>query len=217
MEMAFRFVLIFAAALSLSAFPVEHRHLHGRCIGDLQIDTAGVSFGTAGGLAAGDPKHAGHWKLEDIRELKLAPDHVYVLTYHRGYDFRGEVPAQKLYAALRNAMDRRLVLEAAEPPRPALYSVPVKHRGGGEGVLAFGDDALVYTSDARDESRTWRYRDIDNIATSGPFQLTLTTFERARAHYHDRKDFNFELKQPITEAQYNRLWLLVEKKNGRIP
>ena len=208
--MAFRLTLVFASALSLSAFPVEHRHLHGRCAGDLRIDTVGVSF-------TGSRKHDAHWKLEDIRELKLAPDGVYVLTYRGAYDFRGEVPAQRLYAELRNVMDQRLVFEAARPEAHAIWSVPVKHRGGADGVLAFGEDSVVYTSDARDESRTWRYPDIDNIATSGPLQLTITTFERALVHYNDRKDFNFELKQPITEAKYNELWLLVEKKNGRIP
>ena len=92
----------------------------------------------------------------------------------------------------------------------------MKHRGGADGSLAFGADGIVYASPARDESRTWRYRDIDNISSSGPFQLTVTTFERALADYNDRKEFNFELKQPITEAKYNELWLLVEKKNGRI-
>jgi len=36
-----------------------------------------------------------------------------------------------------------------------------------------------------------------------PFQLTITTLE---------KPFNFQLKQPITEARYNDLWLQIEKK-----
>ncbi len=208
--MAFRFTLIFAATFTLSAFPVEHRHLHGRCAGDLRIDAAGVSF-------AGSRKHDAYWKLQDIRELKLARDQVYVLTYRGGYEFRGDIPAQKLYAALKDVMDQRLVMEAAGQAEGLSYTVAVKHRGGADGVLAFGEDAVLYTSDARDESRTWRYKDIDNIATSGPLQLTITTFERSLLHYNDRKEFNFELKQPITEAKYNELWLLVEKKNGRIP
>jgi hypothetical protein len=47
--------------------------------------------------------------------------------------------------------------------------------------------------------------------------LTITTFELAPAQYGGRKDFNFELQQPITEARYDELWLQVERKNGRIP
>ena len=203
-------VLLMGQAGGLSAFPVEHRHRNGNCTGDLEISAAGVSY-------AGQ-KHAWTWKLEDIRELKLAPNRVYVLSYHGSYDFRGKVPVQRLYAALKGIMDQRLVVEAAEAlSGRATWTVPVKRRGGADGSLAFGNDAIVYKSAKRDESRTWRYKDIDNISTSGPLEFTITTFERSLANYSDRKDFNFELKQPITEAKYNELWLLVETKNGRIP
>jgi hypothetical protein len=195
-------------------FPARHKHLKGSCAGVLAVDAAGVSF-------TGPKKHAWRWKLEDIRELKLAPDGIYVLSYHGGFDFAGVVPVAELYGMLHGVMDQRLVMEAAPPAsqgrtQASLWSVPVKHRGGSDGSLAFGDDLVVYTSAARDESRTWRYQDIDGISSSGPFQLTITTFERALAHYNDRKDFNFDLKQPITEAQYNALWLLVEKKDGKL-
>lgn len=202
-------ILAAAAYAAAAQFPVRHKHLKGSCAGVLTVDTAGVSF-------AGPKKHAWRWNLEDIRELKLAPDGVYVLSYHGGYDFRGAAPAAELYGMLNGVMDQRLVMEAAQAVA-SVWSAPVNHRGGKDGLLAFGDDAIVYNSPARDESRTWRYQDIDNISSSGPFQLTITTFERALAHYNDRKEFNFELKQPITEARYNELWLLIEKKNGRIP
>jgi hypothetical protein len=47
--------------------------------------------------------------------------------------------------------------------------------------------------------------------------LTITTFELAPWHYGDRKEFNFRLKEPITEARYNELWLHIERKNGKLP
>jgi hypothetical protein len=215
MEMAIGYkaigmILLAGQVVGLSAFPVKHRHLHGNCSGDLEVSAAGVSY-------TGAKKHAWTWKLQDIRELKLAPDRVEVLTYHADNEFIGAVPVGQLYAALKGVMDQRLVMEAVEPADGAVWSAPVKRRGGADGALAFGSDAIVYTSGARDESRTWRYRDIDNISSTGPLELTITTFERAWEHYADRKDFHFELKQPISEAQYNEIWLLVEKKNGRIP
>ena len=52
-------------------------------------------------------------------------------------------------------------------------------------------------SEKNGASRTWRYQDIENISSSGPFQLTITTFERAKTHYGDLKGFNFELKRPL--------------------
>ena len=81
-------------------------------------------------------------------------------------------------------------------------------------MLRVGIDAIVYSSEKRDESRTWRYEDIDNISSSGPFQLTVTTFERARTHYGNLKGFNFELKQRLEEEHFNDLWLRLNQSKG---
>jgi len=118
---------------------------------------------------------------------------------------------------LKDRMDQRFVAAVGQPERPATgalglptWSVPAKHLkpiAGSEGTLSFTAGAIVYSTPATDESRTWRYSDIENIASSGPFQLTITTLEKA---------FNFQLKQPITEARYNDLWLQIEKTTGRI-
>ena len=107
-------------------------------------------------------------------------------------------------------MDQRFVAAVGQALGPPTRAVPVKHLRpivGSEGTLEFGAEAIVYSTPAKAESRAWRYSDIETIASSGPFQLTITTLE---------KGFNFQLKQPITEARYNQLWLQIEKKNGRI-
>ena len=110
--------------------------------------------------------------------------------------------------------------EIAAPANRPVWSAAVKHLGritGSEGTLAFGEDSVVYTTEAKDDSRTWRYADIDSVSSRGPFQLTISTFEKERSQYGDRREFNFVLKQAITEAKYNELWLRIERKNGRIP
>ena len=56
--------------------------------------------------------------------------------------------------------------------------------------------------------------DIENISSAGPFELTITTFERAKTHYGDLKGFNFELKQRLEEARYNELWLRLNQSKG---
>jgi hypothetical protein len=216
MEMAFgktASCLILAAALaSATQFAVWHEHLRKGCAGVMTVDENGVSF-------IGARKHSWSWKYEDIQQLRLSPESIYILTYKdsklrlgadRGYTFTGKIPAGELYALLRERMDQRFAAAVGETSGAVLWSLPVKHLRpivGSEGTLEFGADAVVYLSSARDESRTWRYSDIDSIGSSGPFQLTITTFE---------KSFNFQLKQPITEARYNQLWLQIEKKNGRI-
>jgi len=193
-------------------FTVRHKHLNGGCAGALTVDEHGVSF-------TGAKKHAWTWQYQDIQELTLAPGGIHILSYKdsklrlgadRGYEFTGKIPAGELYALLRERMDQRFVPKVAQAIGPPTWSVPVKHLRtivGSEGTLTFGADAIAYSTPAKDQSRTWRYADIQGISSSGPFQFTITTLE---------KGFDFQLKQPITEARYNELWLQIEKKNGRI-
>jgi len=205
--------IILAAALASAAqFTVRHEHLRKGCAGVMTVNENGVSF-------TGAKKHAWKWKYEDIQELTLAPESICILTYKdsklrlgadRVYAFTGKIPAEELYALLRERMDQRFVAALSQASGTVSWSLPVKHLRpvvGSEGTLAFGADAIVYSTPAKDESRTWRYSDIESIVSSGPFQLTITTRE---------KGFNFQLKQPIAEARYNQLWLQIEKKNGRI-
>jgi hypothetical protein len=193
-------------------FAVRHEHLRKGCAGVMTVDENSVRF-------TGARKHAWRWKYEDIRELRLAPESIHILTYKDGklrlgedreYNFTGTIPAGELYALLRERMDQRFVAALGVVSGAVWFSLPVKHLRpsvGSEGTLAFGANAIVYSTPVKDESRTWRYPDIQNIGSSGPFQLTITTLE---------KGFNFQLKQPITEARYNQLWLQIEKRNGRI-
>jgi hypothetical protein len=81
-------------------------------------------------------------------------------------------------------------------------------------VLEVGTDAVVYRSADKAGSRSWRYEDVDNISSSGPFELTITTFERDRADYGSRKGFTFQLKRPLDEAKYNDLWLRLNQSKG---
>jgi hypothetical protein len=212
--------LMAAGAVWAAQFPVAHQHLRNSCNGVMTVDDRSVSF-------AGPKQHTWTWRYHDIRELKLARRSIYILTYKdshfpgmdEGYEFTGEIPAAELYSALKGRMDQRLVAAMDEAPAVPRWSLPVKRlrrAGGSQGTLIVGADSIVYSTKTKDESRTWRYSDIDTISSSGPFQLTITTFERAVSQYGDRKGFNFELQQPITEAAYNELWLQIEKMNGRI-
>jgi hypothetical protein len=207
----------------LPTVSVRHEHVYKSCVGLLTMDNEGVTF-------TGEENHHWHWKYQDIQELSLSPEGVRVLTYSdsklrlggdREYEFAGNIPAADLYPFLKARMDQRLVarIGGGEQKPEDLWSAPVKHLrriSGSEGELRFGPDQVTYATAAKEDSRTWRYSDIESISSSGPFQLTITTFERARSHYGDRKGFNFQLKQPITEASYNQLWLEIEKKNGRL-
>jgi hypothetical protein len=201
--------LIVVGSLWPAEFPVRHEHLRKGCAGVITVDESGIRFREA-------KQHAWTWKYEDIQQLTLAPGRLHILTYRDSgtlrlgadvaYTFTGEIPVETLYVQWREKLDQRLVM--AEAVKMSGYTIPAKHLAaikGSEGMLTFAPDAVAY--DAAGDARTWRYRDIQLVSSSGPFQLTITTFE---------KQFNFQLKQAMPEARYNQLWLDIEKKNGRI-
>jgi hypothetical protein len=198
-------------------------------MGTLVIADAGVSFEEIY-KAAKQPKHPHTWRWawQDIQQMTMTPDSLTVLSYKDNkwklgadreyrFDLRPGESFEEAYAMLRGRLDQRFV--AAIPARPAnlLWELPVKHllrMGGDEGVLEISQEQIVFRSAARGQSRTWRYEDIDNISVSGPFELTITTFERARTHYGSRKDFNFQLKQRLEEARCNDLWRRLNRSKG---
>lgn len=213
-------ILVGVVWASAAEFRVRHEHLRQGCDGVMTVDENGLRF-------QGPKAHAWSWKYADIQELRLEPRKIHILTYeddryrlgaNKTYGFTGDLPVEELYRLWSSRMDQRFVAALAETAGED-FAIPVKHLKrvkGSEGILAVYADSIVYATPASHEPRTWRFSDIDSISSSGPFQLTITTFERAKSHYGDRKGFNFELKEPLTEARYNQLWLEIEKKNGRI-
>ncbi len=198
-------------------------------MGTLTVSDSGIAFEETGK----DGKKRKHpqvwrWAYQDIQQLKISPKSLTVLSYKdnawkfgadRQYDFDlvSDGNFTNAYELLRNRLDQRLVAEIPDKVSQPLWEIPVKHLlrfGGDEGVLQVEGDAIVYRSQKQGESRTWRYEDIENISSSGPFQLTVTTFERAKTHYGNLKGFNFELKQRLDDARYNDLWLRLNRSKG---
>ena len=224
-------VLLAPAAFAQQEFRYQAWHGHSRPphvkkagnMGTLTITDAGVSFEETykDGKKPEHP-HAWRWAYQDIQQLKMGPTSLTVLTYQDNkwklgadreykFDLVSDNTFEDAYQSLKGRLDQRFVAEAV------LWEIPVKHLlrfGGDEGVLQVGSDEIVYRSAKKSESRTWRYQDIDSIGSSGLFQLTITTFERAKTHYGNLKGFNFELKQPLEEARYNDLWLRLNQSKG---
>jgi hypothetical protein len=197
-------------------------------LGEVTITAAGVTFEeTRPGRNPKKPVSL-RWSYPDILQLKIAPKTLTVTTYQSDkrklgadleyrFDLLRGGTFEEACRFLASRLDQRFV--AAIPDRLAdpLWTLPVKHLlrfGGDQGTLEVGADRIVYRSEKEGESRTWRYQDIQNISSSGPFQLTITTFERAVTHYGDLKGFNFALKQPLEESRYNDLWLRLRRSQG---
>ncbi len=216
-------ILIAAAALAQS-YQARHDHWRGSCEGPLTFDNNGARF-----ESRTKPKHS--WRssyLEAQQVMVLDSGEFRLLTYQDRPWRLGEDREHRLrvgdkqFAAqvgpvLAARLDRRLVAGLAEPPAKPLWEIPAKHLlrfSGSQGTLVVAEDRVVYRADRKGDSRSWRLADIESVSSSGPDQLTITTYERARAHYGDRKGFNFRLKQPLDPDRYNDLWRRLEKSKG---
>jgi len=230
-------VLLAPASFAQQEFRYEVWHGHSRPphikkagnMGALAITESGISFDETyrDGKKPKHP-HVWRWVYQDIQQLEIAPKSLTVLTYKDSmwklgadreyqFDLAGDKTFADAFQFLKGRLDQRLVAAISDHLSSILWVIPVEHLlrfGGDEGVLQVGLDSIVYTSADETHSRTWRYQDIDSISSSGPFQLTITTFERAKTHYGNLKGFNFELKQRLEDARYNELWLRLNQSKG---
>lgn len=169
------------------------------------------------------------WDYQDIQQLWLSPEKLVIVTYKDrkwvlGVDKEFEFyltgkdqPVTAAYERLKGKLDERFVAALAEPVTAVEWEIPVKLLGtiqGSEGVLQVSEDRIVYKTVRKGHSRTWRLTDIDNLSTAGPFQLTLTTYERAVTHYGSLKGFNFQLKRKLDARRFETLWRRLNRGKG---
>jgi hypothetical protein len=235
MEMAFRskaqtgaLLILWLSASSFAAeplaFEVRHRHLRRGAAGILRVVDDRLTFEERG-------KHKTHswqWRFDNIQQLTLSPAVLRILTYEDSqlkfghdrefvFDSLPEDLAAKLYPVFSGRLDQRFVAAVADNQVKALWEVPVKlvrWTGGSQGSIVVGADHVVFQTESPEQSRTWRTKDIDMVSSSGPFDLTITTFELAGSNYAGHKDFHFALKRPLAEAEYDGLWRRVNKAKG---
>lgn len=229
--------LLIGSALTAAElrFEVRHERALRDHAGTLTIDDTGVSYQQI--LTEKQQKkkrkkppelESARFDYQDIQELWLSADKLVLVTYKdrpwllgvdREFEFFvvGERSFAEAYLMLKDRLDQRFVAALADPQAAVLWEISVKLQGtlqGSEGVLQVGPDRIVYKTDRKEQPRTWRYQDIENISTSGPFQLTITTYERAKTHYGSLKGFNFQLKQRLDEKRYELLWKRLNREKG---
>ncbi len=216
---AFVVILLFetgAAAEGLK-ISVRHPHLRNGGTGEIRIGESSILFRETGKKQ----KHSREWAYEEIQQLYVGPTSLRFPTYEvvacklgsdREYEFDRlpEGAAQQILKAVREHIDeRRLVAALSDSSVNPIWRVKAKllHRwGGSDGVVLVGEDTIVYQTDERNGSRTWDFSQIENVSSSGPFDLTITTFERDGSRFADRRDFRFQLKSGLSEDRYNALW-----------
>jgi hypothetical protein len=211
-----RLLLLFTLILSTTAagtaqtFDVEHEHRLRSCKGRLVFGDTAVDF------ISQKKEHSHTWKYEDIQQLDLDSKRVIILSYDRtkiglGADrsFTFKLLSGTISNQLREELGRRLAhpLVSSVLPEPikVKFSIPARHRltlSGTQGVLEFGDELVIYRSEKPDDSRAWRYKELESIGSTGPFQLRIGALE---------KDYVFDLKRRLLPDEYDFIWLKVNR------
>ncbi len=214
----------FGAAANQVTIPVRHPHLRKGEPGEIRIGESSISFREGGRKQ----KHSREWEYDEIQQLYVAEDSLRILTYQdvawklgrdREYQFDQlpEGAAQKILNAVRAHVDeRRLVVALANSAIRPIWRVKAKRlegRGGSDGVVLAGEDSIVYRSEERNASRTWNFTQIENVSSSGPFDLTITTFEQDGFRLAGHRDFRFQLKTALSEDRYNALWRRLDESH----
>jgi hypothetical protein len=204
-----------AAVLALTA--VVHNHPYKSGPGTLTVTEAGIAF-----EEPAKPKHSIAWNWDNIQQLELTPEKLRILTYNdskwragrdREYEFTVPLSLTRIHGQLVSHLGAKYVAVFAETPANVLWQLPAKlheRLGGSEGTLYFTGDQLLYRSYERGESRSWPVSQLETIATSDAYDLTVTTLEKS-GWTRGSREFRFQLKTPLHDAAYQLLWKAVNK------
>lgn len=172
--------------------------------GSVSISNEGVDFRPVKGQAV-------HWALQDIRTVDLeSPRKLSLVTYENR---RWHVPGDRPFDfKLENAVPPEVAAELVRlVGKPAINAIPARHEpifetigarhrtraGGSSGVLRFSENGIDYVAAQGNDTRTWRWADIETLSKPEPYRLRVGGY---------LETFDFELKQPLPEALYHRLW-----------
>ena len=172
--------------------------------GSLTISSEGVDFRPM----KGEPIH---WAVEDIRTVDLPRARKLSLIAYQNR--RWHVPGDRPFVFdLKNPLPADIAAEfVALIGKPAINGVPVSHApafatrgarhatctGGSNGVLRFRDGGIDYLAAKGNDSRSWRWADIQTVAHPEPYRLRVTGY---------LETFDFEMKEPLPDDLFDRVW-----------
>ena len=226
---ALTFSVFFLSGTEASAveyrFKAKHDHVRKYCVGELVINDSGVEYAT------GEKGHSRKWQYTDIKMLKLvSPTRLKVLSYENSRlklgdrDFQFELTEGQLTKEVSDFVLSKVARPVSTTFVPAsdeepVYSIPVRHRrrlGGDEGTFKVYPTGVAYESAAGgDNSRYWRWSDIQGVGRSGKFSLSVKTYEPEFGG--PTKSFDFDLKEQAGDEVYDYVWDRVYGVTGRLP
>lgn len=193
----------------------EHRMLPKTKVhGTLVVDASGVTFRPGNGREQ-------KWPLIDIRTAFLAPHRMVLDTYenrslHRPgeqryeFDLSQAMPAS-VAAGLAADLARPLQNSVPDSEASAIATIPAHHRalaGGTNGVLRFRQDGVDYVTSSKEDSRSWRWTDLETLSEPDPYHLFVFGY---------RDTYTFDLKAPLPRALFDRATDAIYAHNVSIP
>jgi len=183
---------------------VKLHHMPRSQRGSLAISINGVKFQSEEGRSE-------HWSFDEIRTVDLSNQRKLSLITYQNRKWR--LPGDRPFVFdLKRPMPPQVATELVQrvgkpaingdPIREAasFASIPARHTtrtGGSNGILRFRDSGIDYLSDKANDSRSWRWADIETLAHPEPFRFRITGY---------LETFDFELKQILSEKLFDRLW-----------
>jgi len=191
----------------------------------LHISPDGISFEERGKKKEADSRS---WRYEEIQQLTVSPSELRILTYQDSkwklgrdreyvFDRLPEDLAFETYPLWTSKLDQRFIAAVPAPePAPEWKAEAKLDHGlsGTLGTLMIGREQIVFDAGERGASRSWRLIDIENVSSSGPLDLTVTTTEKSGLFRGGSRQFHFQLQQPLIEDQYSALWRRVNRSKG---
>jgi hypothetical protein len=183
--------------------PARLHHGLRKVRGTLIINDHGVEFKS-------EKDNSQRWPFLEIQTFDLSR-HRLVLT---GYENRGKrLPGDRrfrfnfsqdvspvLAAELARRVAKPVKNREPDPDLRGYASIPARHTartGGSNGVLHFRDEGIDFVTPANQDSRSWRWSDIQTLASPDAYHFRVGAY---------REIFDFELKEPMSRELFDKLW-----------
>ena len=181
--------------------PAKLRRAVGSEKGDLLVGANGIEFRSGKGQTL---------KLSylEMQTFHLSPHSLVIETYQNRKKHMPGV--ERLRFEMTESVSPQVAADLAKEvqrpsqnavPDPAAQGIviPAHHRslaGGTNGILRFRDGGIDYVTGAPDDSRSWRWADLQTLSSPDPYHLLAFGY---------RDTYSFDLKELLPQSLYYRL------------
>ena len=213
--------LIPPAAASQPAAPFQLSVTGGGSRGTLVFDASGVSY------KAENPAKSRQWSYHELKQIRVvSPREVALDTFEDRSRWRFSADRTIEFQVSTGAVEGHQVaflLEHVERPVASVvlptglgeprHRIDAKHlrrARGTHGTLAIYAAGLAYETSEEDDSRYWRFSDIESILRVSPFRLLINVYDRGSV-----RPLAFELKSSLPGSAFDYVWEQVNRPTDR--